>query len=208
MAQKRGKVTKERIIEIATELMDERGYHGMSLEDVAKRLKVTRPALYYYYSRKDQLLLDIHNRAQARLVESSEEIHERELVPLERLYLLLYNHASVTTKHARVVAVMFEEEHNLTPSERGKIRKVRIEYTQHFVDAYQQAVAEGHLLSDPDPRLTVFLMLGACNWITRWYKPGEWSPEVVAGTVARHLLRGVLTEAGYRVATKAGLLDT
>ena len=57
-----GKITREKIVEVATALMHERGYLGMSLEDVAKRLDITRPALYYYYSRKDELLLDVSTK--------------------------------------------------------------------------------------------------------------------------------------------------
>lgn len=206
MAQRQGKVTRERIIEIATELINEHGYHGMSLEAVAKQLDVTRPALYYYYSRKDQLLLDIHNRAQSRLVESSEEIYAKDLAPLERLQMLLYNHALIAATNARVVAVMFEEEHNLSPQDRRKISKVRAEYTQRFVDAYEDAQREGHLLKDSEARLTVFLMLGTCNWTSRWYEPGEWTPEHVAGVTARMLMDGVLTEEGHAAAQETGLL--
>ncbi len=206
MTKRRRKITEEKIIEIAIELMDERGYHGMTFEDIAKRLNVTRPALYHYYSRKEQLLLEIHNRAQSHLVKSSQEIFEKDLACLECLYLLLNNHALIATKHAQVMSVMFEEEHNLASHERRKIRKVRIEYTQRFIVVYRQAQEDGYLLDDSDPRLTVFLMLGTCNWITHWYKEGEWPPEYVAETVARNLLRGVLTENGRDAAVEMGLL--
>ncbi len=208
MAAERDKVTREKIIEIATESIDDCGYHGMTLKDVAKRLNVTRPALYYYYSRKNELLLDMHNRAQVRLLDSAQTIFELEVAPLEHLYLLLHNHALIATKHAGVVAVMFQEEHNLTTLDRKKIRATRIAYTQRFVDTYQEAKDQGCLSADSDPRLTAFLMLGACNWITQWYALGEWSPKYIAETAAQNLLRGVLTEKGREAAVGTSLLGS
>lgn len=205
MAQRRGNVTREKIMEIATELINERGYRGMSLEDVAKRLKVTRPALYYYYSRKDQLLLDIHNRAQSRLVESAQEIYAQEQEPLERVIRLLHNHALVVTRHAKVVAVMFEAENDLAQHERRKIRNVRIEYSEGFIDAVEQARKAGYFSAESNSRLSAFLMLGACNWITRWYEPGEWTPEHIAATVTETVLHGVLSDEGRAAIIEKGL---
>ncbi len=196
MTAKRERLSREKIVRVATELMDERGYHGMNLEDVAKRLDVTRPALYYYYSRKEQLLLAIHNNAQSHLVEAAFEISEKKLGPLETLYSLIHSHATIATNHSQIVAVMFEEEHNLDPNEREKIRKVRTGYNQRVIDVFQQAQELGYLIDDFDPKLAVFLVLGACNWIARWYKPGKWKPEDVANSAAHIVLRGLLTEEG------------
>ncbi|MGI9625172.1 MAG: TetR/AcrR family transcriptional regulator, partial [Acidimicrobiales bacterium] len=119
MAQRRGNITRERIVEVATELMNDRGYLGVSLEDVAARLHITRPALYYYYSRKDELLADIYNRAQSRLLDSVRQIDEKGLDPLETLYHLVYEHILIVAEHAPVVAVMFEEQHNLGTEQRA-----------------------------------------------------------------------------------------
>ncbi len=207
MTVKRERLSREKIVRVATELIDERGYHGMNLEDVAKRLDVTRPALYYYYSRKEQLLLDIHNNAQSHLVEAAFEISEKKLGPLETLYLLIHSHAKIATNHSQIVAVMFEEEHNLDVNEREKIREVRTGYNQRVIDVFQQAQQFGYLVDDFDPKLAVFLMLGACNWIARWYKPGKWMPEDVAKSAARIVLRGLLTEEGVLVLSETRVAE-
>lgn len=48
--------TKERIQEIALELFAERGYDKTSLKEVADRLNITRPALYYHFKTKEDIL--------------------------------------------------------------------------------------------------------------------------------------------------------
>ncbi|HEY3681980.1 MAG TPA: helix-turn-helix domain-containing protein [Streptosporangiaceae bacterium] len=48
--------TKERIQQVALELFAERGYDKTSLKDVAARLEITRPALYYHFKTKEDIL--------------------------------------------------------------------------------------------------------------------------------------------------------
>lgn len=62
--------TKERIQQVALELFAERGYDKTSLKEVAARLNITRPALYYHFKTKE----DILNGVVADLVASVEEL--------------------------------------------------------------------------------------------------------------------------------------
>lgn len=51
--------TKERIQQVALELFAERGYEKTSLREVAERLQITRPALYYHFSTKEDILTGV-----------------------------------------------------------------------------------------------------------------------------------------------------
>lgn len=64
--------TKKRIQEIALELFAERGYDKTSLKEVADRLNITRPALYYHFKTKE----DILNSAVSDLLDSVGELTE------------------------------------------------------------------------------------------------------------------------------------
>jgi AcrR family transcriptional regulator len=54
--------TRERILEVALELFNERGYDKTSLREIAERLGITKAALYYYFERKEDILLELHLR--------------------------------------------------------------------------------------------------------------------------------------------------
>jgi tetracycline repressor-like protein len=44
-----------------------------------------------------------------------------------------------------------------------------------------------------DPKLAVFAMLGAINWVARWYSPdGSIRPQILGAHFADHLVRGLL----------------
>ncbi|HJL59388.1 MAG TPA: TetR/AcrR family transcriptional regulator [Candidatus Thalassarchaeaceae archaeon] len=202
-----GKITRESIVEVATVLMHEHGYLGMTLEDVAKRLGITRPALYYYYSRKDELLLDIHQRARERLVSMSTELYKQELEPIETFYLYIYNHCLVVTEHAPVISVMFDDVRHLAPEERGNISRQESESMRQLTETYIINQKDGYFRDDTEARLAVATMVGACNWISRWFKPGGWSPEYVATSTATNLIRGIATPAGIEFLASLGLIN-
>ena len=48
--------TRDRVLSVAMELLAERGYAGTSTREVCERVGFTKPALYYYFRTKDELL--------------------------------------------------------------------------------------------------------------------------------------------------------
>ncbi len=51
-----GEDTRQRILAVSGELFVEQGYDATSLREIAERLGVTKAALYYHFSSKDQIL--------------------------------------------------------------------------------------------------------------------------------------------------------
>ncbi|NUR90720.1 MAG: TetR/AcrR family transcriptional regulator, partial [Nonomuraea sp.] len=80
--------TRERIQRVALELFAERGYDKTSLQEVAERLEITRPALYYHFRAKE----DILNSVVETLLSSIEELvgwaGEQPRTPQARLAIL------------------------------------------------------------------------------------------------------------------------
>ncbi len=60
-----GQQTRERILHVATELFTQHGYDKTSLRDIAERLGITKAALYYYFERKEDILIELHLRLHA-----------------------------------------------------------------------------------------------------------------------------------------------
>ncbi len=59
-----GAQTRARILDVAQELFTRQGYDKTSLRDIAERLEITKAALYYYFARKEDILLELHLRLQ------------------------------------------------------------------------------------------------------------------------------------------------
>ncbi len=54
--------TRDRILDVALDLFIEQGFDGTSLRQIAESLGVTKAALYYHFTSKDDILLALHMR--------------------------------------------------------------------------------------------------------------------------------------------------
>jgi AcrR family transcriptional regulator len=61
-AKTSGVETRDQILVVAEELFTTQGYDKTSLRDIAERLGITKAALYYYFARKEDILLELHLR--------------------------------------------------------------------------------------------------------------------------------------------------
>ena len=73
--------TKERILETALELFAHSGYLGTSMSDIAKRLGITKGALYKHYTSKQEILDSIVERMNKTDYERAEEYDMPETRP-------------------------------------------------------------------------------------------------------------------------------
>ncbi|RBQ21320.1 TetR/AcrR family transcriptional regulator [Spongiactinospora rosea] len=64
--------TRVRIQRVALELFAEQGYEKTTLREVADRLRITRPALYYHYKAKEDILAGV----MADLADSVDELND------------------------------------------------------------------------------------------------------------------------------------
>ncbi|OIJ64395.1 TetR/AcrR family transcriptional regulator [Streptomyces mangrovisoli] len=67
--QRRGSETKAQIRRVAIELFTEKGYEATSLREIAERLDVTKAALYYHFSSKEDIVRSLFT-AQLDLLDS------------------------------------------------------------------------------------------------------------------------------------------
>ncbi|MEJ3658101.1 TetR/AcrR family transcriptional regulator [Actinomycetes bacterium KLBMP 9759] len=66
---KRRPQTRARLIEAATEVFAERGFHGTSIEDICQHAGYTRGAFYSNFASKDELLLALFDVNSERVLE-------------------------------------------------------------------------------------------------------------------------------------------
>lgn len=65
--------SKQRILKIASELFSDFGFAGVSMEDIAKHLGITKAALYFHFKSKKEIYLKILERAFQELIETINE---------------------------------------------------------------------------------------------------------------------------------------
>lgn len=188
-----GELSREAILKEAILLFREKGYRATSLENVADKLGVTRPSIYYYYKTKGDILLNAHLKAVDAIFRSSEEIIDRPISDKDKFIKLIENHITVVAKNAALIGIFYQEEKELPKGSRiGELLEKRNRYTDVLVSIYMGGINEG-VFRDTNPKLAVLTILGACNWVYKWYREdGELSPEALAKIMVKTLSAGYL----------------
>jgi AcrR family transcriptional regulator len=54
--------TRERILDVALDLFTDQGFDGTSMREIAERLGISKPAIYYHFASKEEILMALHMR--------------------------------------------------------------------------------------------------------------------------------------------------
>ena len=57
-----GASTRERILDVALDLFTDQGFDGTSMREIAERLRISKPAIYYHFESKEEILAALHMR--------------------------------------------------------------------------------------------------------------------------------------------------
>ncbi len=190
----------QKIIDTAVELFRKKGYRTASLDDLANELGITKAALYHYVESKEELLSVIFTQALQVIFEGTQQIAALDLPPDKKLRQIILNHiTNIIIKNQSLVYVFFAEENQLPTKISRMVRKKKREYDEILLGIIQEGITAG-VFEKVDPNLQVYIIVGMCNWIYLWYKPGiPYSPEDIANQYIRILERGFLSDKGKSV---------
>lgn len=179
------------ILHAALRTFRSEGYHGTTLDDIARQLGIRKTALYHYFPDKQAILYACHCEGLegvAGIVAAA-----RRRAPFaEQLAYAIREHVRVMTDTLEGSSLALEVS-SLSPRHRAEVIAARDRYEEALREMVRCGIAAGEFRS-VDPKLTVFAILGAINWVVRWYTPtGSLRPSTVGAHFADHLVRGLLT---------------
>ena len=194
------------VLQAAAQLFNERGFHATSLDDIAARLNVTKPTLYYYVKNKDEILLQCVRQGLDMMLAGIEVSRAAGGQAIDQLITCMQVYARIVTQDFGMCLIRVGDE-QVPPESRKELRRLKSAIDQEFRRLVAEGVAEGSL-APCDPKMTAFVIAGALSWIGRWYQPGgEYTAEQVTQQCVETLMGGVLRRpqaAGRSPATAPG----
>lgn len=182
------KLSREAILAEAAQLFKRNGYRKTRLEELAQVLGVTRPAIYYHFKAKQDLLVAMYMRSMEALngiAAGSEE--DEGLPPIEQFWRRIEAHATYIASYPVEAGIFFEEEEELPEDVHAEVRRMLVAYTDRLVELYGAAQQAGDA-PEGDPRVAVSAILGGAIWTYRWYPGSDWDdPRAAAREVVRVL---------------------
>jgi TetR/AcrR family transcriptional regulator, cholesterol catabolism regulator len=167
IATRRDELTRQ-----AARLFAERGYHGTSVDQLAKAMGVQKGSLYAHMASKQELLYATMREGAAAFHGALDAIDER-LPPTERIRLALRAHLRVVADQLDVATVFVREWRYLEGERRDEIVAERRRYEERFRALFREGRELGELRTDLDEGAAALLVLSALNWAYTWLPPGR-----------------------------------
>ncbi|WP_328607073.1 TetR/AcrR family transcriptional regulator [Amycolatopsis sp. NBC_00345] len=159
----------ESLLQVAVKLFNERGYDGTSMEDLSRKLGITKSAIYHHVPSKEELLRLSVDRALDGLFEIAAETAELEGRAIDRLEHLVRGSVLVLADRLPFVTLLLRVRGN-TKVERAALARRR-EFDLVVTDLVKLAEAEGDVRPDVDPAVAARLLFGTVNSLIEWYRP-------------------------------------
>jgi Transcriptional regulator len=191
------------ILDGASQVFTERGYKGATLDEITSRIKMTKGALYYYVSSKEELWLKCHMYTLEKAVNNIRAIYESSLSPDIKLYNMIKAHVqSVIGSTSYFTNFNFEKKFISQSVQLQNVTRQRDNFEQMFSSVIKEGI-ELNIFYPVDIKFAKLAILGSINYITNWYRPeGELSPLEISEKIAKIYYTGLLA----RPAKNDGLL--
>jgi AcrR family transcriptional regulator len=178
------------ILKSAAAAFRRRGYHGASVDEIASALEMTKGNLYYYFKNKEEILFACHEYSLDKLLALMAEVESEESSPeakLRRLVLALI-HLILDDLHGTALTL---DPDALSPALLKRIIAKRDQYDHGIRAIIQQGIDQG-IFRPGDPKMIEFAMMGAVNWIAKWFDPeGEMTSNQIGDAFADYLVGGL-----------------
>lgn len=191
-AQQR-ELKRQAVLQTAAQLFNERGFHATSLDDIAERLHVSKPTLYYYVKSKDDILLECVRIALGMMKEEIDGVRRAGGRALDQLEACMRSYSNIVTQEFGRCVIRIGEDPLPAPL-RKELRRLKSGIDQEFRRLIAEGIEEGSL-APCDPKMAAFMVAGALSWVGRWYRTdGELTPEQIADQGVALLLGGILSK--------------
>ncbi|MHC2437289.1 TetR/AcrR family transcriptional regulator [Bradyrhizobium sp. USDA 4451] len=181
---------REAVLRTAVALFLEQGYHGATLNEVARRLNITKPALYNYFRGKDEILYECWSIGNELVDDCIAETSAGGGSGLDKLRKLIVRYAELMTEDYGKSLVRFDIR-DLSEDNRKIVQTAKRRIDRAFRDYIAAGVKDGSV-KPCDPKLAAFAIAGSLNWIGHWFQPGgELSGRAVAEEFAIRLTEGI-----------------
>jgi AcrR family transcriptional regulator len=183
---------REAILRSVANILRTSRFSTLTIQEVADELGMTKGNLYYYFKDKREILYYCHMRSMEISLLALHEAMQSGDTPADRLRILL-------TQHIRAIVdegfggILQTDLESLSAEQRNNYVRKRDELERGVRRLIEDGVKLGQF-ECPNVKLTGFAVLGAINWIPKWYHPGgPFDPRQIADEMTAYFLRGLLS---------------
>ncbi|MFJ8262157.1 TetR/AcrR family transcriptional regulator [Rummeliibacillus sp. NPDC094406] len=192
---------KERILETALDLFQQKGYHGVSVDEIVEKAGTSKGGFYHNFKSKDALLYEIHDVFISFVLKQTKVAYAKYDNPIEKVCAMLYAFTNVFDVYNRHITVFYDEGTYLPPAYKLIIKEKRTEYRKLIEQVIEDGKLSGDFRAEISVTITAMAIIGLVNWTYKWYKQsGPLTMEQITLHFNDLILRGIVTDKGYEEA--------
>jgi TetR/AcrR family transcriptional regulator, cholesterol catabolism regulator len=191
--------TRQRILDAAAKVLNEHGYGGARLSDIAELAQVQAPALYYYFTSRDQLIEEVVTLGMARALTHVTEalaVLPPHASGLDRICAAVGAHLEVVLRLSDYASAAIRHGPQLPDAMRERQLAEQRAYGAVWRTLVEEAVRGGELHPELDPTSARMLILGGLNWATEWWNPNRHALPTVIHTAQLLARQGLAAPPG------------
>lgn len=165
---KKNRLSKELLLAEAKELFSRKGYKGTTIKDLTSIFGVSRPSIYYYFQSKMDILLELHAKGFEEATKDLNTLLASDMPTKEKFRKILELHTRNLLHDVKYQRILYLDEMEMPKELSRQIKKRRRLYTERIISLYEQGLKEG-IFKNLEPKIGVYLLVGACNWLIMWY---------------------------------------
>jgi AcrR family transcriptional regulator len=179
----RGKERRRQLMDHATGLFAENGYHPTSVAEIVQGLGVGKGVFYWYFQSKEELLVEILREAQHDLRRSQQQAIGEETDPVRRIELGIRASLAWLAANRRLITLFqfAATEERFAPT----LRRGQEVAIADVVPHVKEGIVAGRI-RDADPLVLTHAILGVTNHLARAFvmERGEPIDDVADAAVA------------------------
>lgn len=163
----------EKIQLVAANLINQKGYRGSSLQQIANKVGLHKSSLFHYFKSKEELLLQIVKEPVEQVNENLEKIiSNNKLKPEVKLKKAIENHLILLIENRNSVNIYLNELRSLSKRNQIIYLKKRKKYEQDFGKIIVEMKKNGYFRG-LDEKIITYGVLGMLNGVGKWYKKDD-----------------------------------
>jgi AcrR family transcriptional regulator len=189
--------TRQRILDAAANVLSVKGFAGTRLTDVADHAEIQAPAIYYYFSSREDLIEEvmycgIHDMR--RHLQETLRALPADTTPMDKIMAAVGAHLRHELELSDYTTASIRNSGQVPEHLRTRQKKEEAAYGRIWQGLFADAIASGEIRPDLDAQYARLLVMGALNWAAEWWDSKRGSVDAVVDT-ARILVRNGLSPA-------------
>lgn len=190
LRERQKQALREEIMNAAQELVAEKGYGAMSMDELAARVGISKPTLYAHFANKDELVIEAATREMKQMIALIESQADRS--PIEQLCVIMRQilqrqvqmHTLGIGPWPEIFRLLCTHDEAL-----GYIQRI----SGDIAALVQQGIAEGEIDPVLDPEAVARAFFGLASALHTWYvaAPAPGDPQRAADSLVEIFIRGV-----------------